>query len=1444
MLGPERELPKDLGRQPPIDPLALEPGMIVWDRFVVVGKVRHAAPVWSVAVSDLRREFGRVPHHRVTLHFLPISERERVSRALAADAQVQPRVYATVGSSKGLALVHEPIEGEALPDRLPAREARALALALAGLLARLHDARIHGLELRATQLRQREGQFRLDGFEHLLATGSGTPEHDVETLLELLRRLAGEQLHALLEPAPQRAFELWTRARELVETYDRVGITLPAAPPFVGRERARRVLRQAFGEAEIARASLVLISGEAGVGKTRLLDELAAELQRDDRALLVRGTYLRGRSESGLRTALAGLVRALPADPEAATPARIRERVLKRTGPLANLLLAYVPAMQALIDPHAELPEIDEGASKSGARALDGGISRRIVTVADAIRSIGSHERPLVILLDEVQLADHGSLAILRRLLHEDRSHHTLIVAALSGEPPSELRDDVREPPLRKLELGPLDVDELEQLIAAGLPGAVAQPRVLAEALHASSRGNPLVAWSLVQAWIERGVLTRQADEGPWLLRQRELPPSSPSEVFARRVDVAGLDEQALALLAAVAGDRVDAAWFARMSGWDAARVASTLAQLERHALLHALTSEEGERGELRFTHEGVRELVLTRASAGELRRAHATIAAGLAAQPDARAALLAYHTDRALGQESKAGIDLAQMHLAAARELLDVHDLDRSIWHFTRARTEPGDHEGRLAAIEGAADVAILAGHCSEAASLYVEAIEQAAQPQLVCRIAAKAVHVLLRKSAAREAEAIGRLALARVDAPLPSGTLRRSFARLVGERRGPLHDEATREQLGWLYARMATLLGLRDPIEAELCIDRGRAVCEGLDSPASAHVLALHAARLAARGQLDAARRGMADAAALAERVESEWARGLVAHLRACTIELPSGAYQAGLASLDAAIAHFRQTGDMSIAAASYLVKAIHGREREPVSRVQGWLDEGAALGESQGDANVDLAIEALRLYLRARSGARNVADAAAGVQARALARPRFHMEGLLTFAFLALALAEVAEPQRAREQLDVLADELTRQGPLPELLGDLELAHGLVGNRKDRSARARIEVATKRLEQAGRHAPRLAAFALHIRMRHAMAENQRERAHELATKLIAGASEHGQLLIVHEAHRTLAELLRSSDVLAAREHQQQAKQITQQLGLDRARERELMDSSSDDHDAPRPRRREQSTRRRSDAYLRAVARSELVDAAALLEGSRKRLLDMLGNASWLYIQAEPELRIFGESHELQSLLVHLALAARDAVPEPAQLRVVATRDQIDERQAVTLPGASPGSWARLAVTVVGVRSGNAGLPGGINAARQFASRLGGFLVQTQDDLNLTLAVYLPAERLRSSAGASESGTRSRIRVLVVHGDPVVRETLGTAITRLGHPCSVVAPGEAITCEFDILFAERDVLTQHGEHEHVKLVEIASRISQTSGTFPLLRVPFVLGELRRHLE
>src|SRR5262245_39833424 len=333
MATPKSSEPTDLGRLSTIDPLTLEPGMIVWDRFCVVGKVRHASPQWSVPVTDLDREYGRPPHHRITLAYLPVDERhrERIRRAVVADEQVQPRVRATIDLARGMALVHEPVEGEHLGAQLPARESRALTLALAGLLARLHEANVRGVDLRTGDLRQGEGQFRLDGFHHL--TGAGTAEQDLEGVIALLRRVAGAHVGSLLEPVPRSAGELWSRARMLAEDHGPLVTPLSQHPPFVGRERARRALEKAFADAKIARSSVGLICGAQGLGKSRLLEEFASWLRAEDRALVVPGEYLRGCGES--RAGLMGALGVLPKLVSNCGPEfteRVRERLARRIG--------------------------------------------------------------------------------------------------------------------------------------------------------------------------------------------------------------------------------------------------------------------------------------------------------------------------------------------------------------------------------------------------------------------------------------------------------------------------------------------------------------------------------------------------------------------------------------------------------------------------------------------------------------------------------------------------------------------------------------------------------------------------------------------------------------------------------------------------------------------------------------------------------------------------------------------------------------------------------------------------------------------------------------------------------------------------------------------------------------------------------------------------------
>lgn len=1476
--------PTDLGRLTSIDPLTLEPGMIIWDRFCVVGKVRHASPLWSVELTDLEREFGRAPSCRIVLQYLPVSDahRDRIRRAVVADVEVQPRVRATIDLPRGVALIHDPVEGEHLGAQLPARESRELTRALAGLVARLHQANVAGISLRVGVLRQSEGRIRLDGFEHL--HGAGTQDQDVEGLVMLLRRVAAEHLDGVFEPPPRTAAELLQRAQGLAHGSDPSATPLGQHPPYVGREAARRALEKAFADAQIARSSVTLVCGPQGLGKSRVLQEFSSWLRLEDRAVVLTGEYLRGCGESraGLMGALNTLPTALAAAPEEFAT-RARERLERRIGPLAGVLTSYAPSLAELLGGPSGGPGAATGpstaviASEPPTVEFEEGFARHAVAVAEGVRAIGTQARPLVILLDNLQLADRGSIAVLRRLLLEERSHHTMIVAGLCGQAPpglAEVPDDgnwnpQRDPQLllRRVELEPLTIAELERMIVAGLPGPIAHPQALAETLHEASRGNPLVTWATLQSWIEREVLVRVEPE-PWTLRKRKVANTSPKRVFGERVDAASLDERWLALLAALAGGHVDEPWFQRVSGWDRKRIAGAVALLERRGLM-------GKAGEssLRFTHELVRDLVIDRTPAGDIRRAHAMIAGWLASLgPRVSPARLAYHTDRALAQDALANPQLAEMHLAAGREMLGVFDLERSGWHFTRALIERGTGSGRLAAVEGAADVALLGEKFEEAAQLYAEAVVEANDPLVASRIAAKAVHGLFRKSAAGEAATIGRLALARADRPLPDTRMNVRLAiyearlrlAMAGDKSSTRVADALREQLCWLYARLAVVLTLPEPQTAELCLLRALLHARGLDSAAASSVLALHGAWLAVHGNLVEGKQLLQQARELAARVNNDWALAMASHLHGHLVELPAGEYRQGLASLDAAVAHFRRTGDLSIAVSSLFFKAVYARDREPLTVLHGWLDEAAALNEIQGDTLVDLAIDALRLYLRARAGARNVVEAATNLAARAAARPLNTYEGYLAHAYLALALLEVGEQARAREQIEFALTRAPERIDMPDFAYDLWVAYMLVLARtRVVGDERRLEDAIRVLDKASRSSPRLSAVVQLARMRQAMAAGKRDRARVAAGALISKLASHGQTHLVVEAHKTLGELLRGSDVLAAREHVHLAAELAETLGIEHAREREReRDRAAEQQDVPRARPRDRSSRRHSNAYLRALARNELVEVAEVLEGSRSVLLETIGNVPWLYLRAHPELRVHGELLDLQSLLVHLALCARDSVVEPEQLRAVGTLEELDGVTAAEIPGASPGTWGKIAVTVIGTQlnvranGSGGGVTGGVSACRQVATRLGGFLEVTQSQDHLTLAVYLPPERGARASASSSSNTRPKLaavpefkRVYVLHPDPLVRETLHGAISRLGHNCQGGAPNDVDyrkLPELDVLFVDGDTIASDRARlpKQAKLIEIRGRGPQVETSHPQLRVPFALGELRRLLD
>ena len=280
----------------------------------------------------------------------------------------------------------------------------------------------------------------------------------------------------------------------------------------------------------------VLLTGEAGVGKTRLLDELV-ERQRGAGTTVLRGSAVAGGGP--FRPLATALVRA--AGPELADTPRLR--------PFAPVLARLLPAW-----PH---PATDTG------HLVD-----PVVVLGEAVREllgVLAVERRHVLVLDDLHWADRDTLDLLEYLSADPPPVPFVLAARDDERAPAEL-DAVGRHASRTV-LGRLD-DEHVASLAADRAGAPVDPEVAAF-LAAASGGLPFLVAELTGGLVESGRLRR--DGGVWHPDgplQARVPGAFTRLVAAR---VAGLTEGARTLVrtAALLGDELDWRFVATATGDD-----------------------------------------------------------------------------------------------------------------------------------------------------------------------------------------------------------------------------------------------------------------------------------------------------------------------------------------------------------------------------------------------------------------------------------------------------------------------------------------------------------------------------------------------------------------------------------------------------------------------------------------------------------------------------------------------------------------------------------------------------------------------------------------------------------------------------------------------------------------------------------------------------------
>ncbi|MBB6475778.1 ATP-binding protein [Sphaerisporangium rubeum] len=351
----------------------------------------------------------------------------------------------------------------------------------------------------------------------------------------------------------------------------------PAAG-LVGRDDEAGVLRQAVEAAVTGRSGLVIVEGEPGSGKTRLLEESAAVADR--------------------RGALVAWASCMEGD---GTPSMWPwEQAL--TVVLDSL---RAPAREKWLS--GELGRIIESRDDAAAPPVSGGRAQfRLFEQVVTFIGQASAERPTLLVMDDLQWIDATSLQLLNHLVGRLPAG-TAIIAALRDRAPTPgpdlsrvLATASRRPAHRRIRLGPLspvDVAELIRRETGQEPGAD-----ITRDIHARTAGNPFFVRELSRLLSDRGALGDAGTSAPAGV------PSTVRDVVRDRM--AGLDTDARDLLrvAALIGRDVDLGLLARAAGVE---VANCLERLEPLRALGLLETAPEDPFSWRFAHDLVRESIM-----------------------------------------------------------------------------------------------------------------------------------------------------------------------------------------------------------------------------------------------------------------------------------------------------------------------------------------------------------------------------------------------------------------------------------------------------------------------------------------------------------------------------------------------------------------------------------------------------------------------------------------------------------------------------------------------------------------------------------------------------------------------------------------------------------------------------------------------------------------
>ncbi len=416
---------------------------------------------------------------------------------------------------------------------------------------------------------------------------------------------------------------------------------------LIGRKAEFEEARAFWSKARTGEGQFLLISGEPGIGKTRLTREIATHAEVSGGQALIGESY----AEGGPPYDAFGQIVRKALGPHSETDLSLPEFVMADMLTLAPDLKQYYPDIQPnpALDPEAERQRLLEN------------------TVA-FIRAL-AEQAPLLLVIDDAHWSDSGTLALLRHLSRRTRDLPVMLVATYREVELAEARpfNDMllelnRQRIGTRIKLNRLGRADTQRLLEAIFAEDTSDDFV--DAIYRETEGNPFYVEEVCKALIESGKI--YYEDGKWQrvdLEELEVPQSIQVTIEAR---LAKLDESVLKVLrtAAILGREFEFDTLLKATGESEDGLIEALESAEESQLTHELGGLSG--GLFSFAHALIPAALVEGLSGMRRRRLHKQAFAAIEALYPQEHSVLALHAvaageiEKALQYSLKAGDEAA----------------------------------------------------------------------------------------------------------------------------------------------------------------------------------------------------------------------------------------------------------------------------------------------------------------------------------------------------------------------------------------------------------------------------------------------------------------------------------------------------------------------------------------------------------------------------------------------------------------------------------------------------------------------------------------------------------------------------------------------------------------------------------------------------------------